>query len=86
MHEFKSGKLKSSSGDLVTDRSQALAIALRGREYEEGGEVGGESISLPPNTTIQDLINEYDKRNGDIRKFTIGDKNLIAKRKYTYFF
>ena len=28
LDEFKSGKLKSSSGKIVTDRSQALAIAL----------------------------------------------------------
>jgi len=28
MHEFKSGKLKSSSGSKVTDRKQAIAIAL----------------------------------------------------------
>ncbi len=28
MHEFKGGKLRSSSGDKVTKKSQALAIAL----------------------------------------------------------
>jgi hypothetical protein len=28
MGEFKSGKLKSSSGQSVTDRKQAIAIAL----------------------------------------------------------
>lgn len=28
MHEFKTGKLKSSSGQLVHNRKQALAIAL----------------------------------------------------------
>lgn len=28
MHEYKAGKLKSSSGDKVTSRKQALAIAL----------------------------------------------------------
>jgi hypothetical protein len=28
MHEYKSGSLKSSSGQKVTDRSQAIAIAL----------------------------------------------------------
>jgi len=28
MHEYKMGKLKSSSGQLVTDRQQAIAIAL----------------------------------------------------------
>ena len=28
MSEFKSGKLKSSSGEAVTDRKQAIAIAM----------------------------------------------------------
>ena len=28
MHEFKTGKLKSSSGDKVTDRKQAIAIGI----------------------------------------------------------
>lgn len=28
MHEFKEGKLKSSSGDRVTSRKQAIAIGL----------------------------------------------------------
>jgi hypothetical protein len=28
MHEFKEGKLKSSNGDKVTDRKQAVAIGI----------------------------------------------------------
>lgn len=28
MHEFKKGKLKSSSGDKVKDRNQAIAIGI----------------------------------------------------------
>jgi hypothetical protein len=28
MHEFKEGKLKSSSGERVTDRKQAVAIGI----------------------------------------------------------
>ncbi len=28
MHEFKEGKLKSSSGDKVTERKQAIAIGI----------------------------------------------------------
>ena len=28
MHEFKEGKLKSSSGDKVTNRKQAIAIGI----------------------------------------------------------
>lgn len=28
MHEFKIGKLKSSSGDKVSDRKQAIAIGI----------------------------------------------------------
>ncbi|WHF52086.1 DUF6496 domain-containing protein [Chryseobacterium gotjawalense] len=35
MHEFKEGKLKSSSGDKVTDRKQAVAIGIS--EAKEAG-------------------------------------------------
>lgn len=35
MHEFKEGKLKSSSGKKVTDRSQAIAIGIS--EAKEAG-------------------------------------------------
>lgn len=32
MHEYKAGKLKSSSGDKVTNPKQAIAIALSEQE------------------------------------------------------
>lgn len=32
MHEYKQGKLKSSSGEKVTDPKQAIAIALSEQE------------------------------------------------------
>ncbi len=35
LHEFKEGKLKSSSGDKVTDRKQAIAIGIS--EAKEAG-------------------------------------------------
>ena len=35
MHEFKEGTLKSSSGDKVTERKQALAIVI-----SEAGQAG----------------------------------------------
>jgi hypothetical protein len=38
MHEFKRGKLKSSSGDKVTSRDQAIAIGLS-KAREKGGKV-----------------------------------------------
>lgn len=35
MHEFKAGTLKSSSGELVTSRDQAIAIGMsEQREYD----------------------------------------------------
>lgn len=34
MHEFKEGKLKSSSGEKVTDRDQAIAIGISEAESE----------------------------------------------------
>lgn len=47
MREFKDGKLRSSSGDKVTDRKQAIAIALSKSgqsKYENGGIVGQEIV------------------------------------------
>jgi hypothetical protein len=41
MHEFKTGKLKSSSGEIVTDHHQAMAIALS--EARKIGEGSGHS-------------------------------------------
>ncbi|OWK73919.1 hypothetical protein CBW16_00415 [Flavobacteriaceae bacterium JJC] len=35
MHEFKEGELKSSSGDKVTDKKQAIAIGIS-EAKEEG--------------------------------------------------
>lgn len=34
MHEFKEGELKSSSGEKVTDRDQAIAIGISEAESE----------------------------------------------------
>ncbi|MCE3075574.1 DUF6496 domain-containing protein [Chryseobacterium gwangjuense] len=40
MHEFKAGKLKSSSGEKVTSRKQAIAIGIS--EAREAG------LKVPP--------------------------------------
>ncbi|KIC62049.1 DUF6496 domain-containing protein [Chryseobacterium taiwanense] len=40
MHEFKAGKLKSSSGEKVTNRKQAIAIGIS--EAREAG------LKVPP--------------------------------------
>ncbi len=40
MHEFKTGKLKSSSGEKVTDPKQAIAIGL--------SEARAEGDDVPP--------------------------------------
>ena len=37
MREYKSGKLKSSSGDKVTSRDQAVAIAMSEAGYKKKG-------------------------------------------------
>ena len=42
MHEFKEGTLKSSSGDKVTERKQALAIVI-----SEAGQAG---LKVPKKT------------------------------------
>ncbi len=44
MHEFKEGKLKSSSGDKVTDRKQAIAIGIS-EAREEGLKVPSQGKS-----------------------------------------
>jgi hypothetical protein len=37
MHEFKNGALRSGSGNKVTDRKQALAIAMNESAKMQGG-------------------------------------------------
>ena len=41
MHEYKTGALKSSSGDKVTNRKQAIAIALSEQERLRKSRKGG---------------------------------------------
>lgn len=41
MHEYKAGSLKSSSGDKVTNRKQAIAIALSEQESLRSKRKGG---------------------------------------------
>lgn len=41
MHEYKAGSLKSSSGDKVTNRKQAIAIALSEQERSRKARKGG---------------------------------------------
>jgi hypothetical protein len=61
MHEFKKGKLHSSSGDLVTNRKQAIAIALseaRTDKKEAGGYANapvGTKKSYSQNSAIVDF-------------------------------
>lgn len=45
MHEFKEGKLKSSSGKKVTDRKQAIAIGIS--EARDGG------LKVPKDSTTK---------------------------------
>ncbi|MDQ1095043.1 MULTISPECIES: DUF6496 domain-containing protein [Chryseobacterium] len=46
MHEFKEGKLKSSSGDKITSRKQAVAIGIS--EAKEKG------LKVPPKSKSKD--------------------------------
>jgi len=41
MHEYKAGKLNSSSGDKVTNPKQAIAIALSEQERSRKSRKGG---------------------------------------------
>ncbi|MGL6038557.1 MAG: DUF6496 domain-containing protein [Soonwooa sp.] len=45
MHEFKEGKLKSSSGKKVTNRQQAIAIGI--------SEARDEGLKVPENSTTK---------------------------------
>ncbi len=45
MHEFKEGKLKSSSGKKVTDRNQAIAIGI--------SEARDEGLKVPKDSTTK---------------------------------
>jgi len=49
MQEFKEGKLKSSSGDIVTKRDQAIAIALskaNSKKFDDGGTIDNQNYEM----------------------------------------
>lgn len=59
-------------------------------EYQKGYEdlYLPDVVEMPINTTIEQLINEYDKYSGGksnaVIKFRLGNRELIAHRKYTF--
>lgn len=56
MSEFKSGTLRSSSGDKVTDRGQAVAIALseaRTKKYSGGSMMDKPTHKMPDGTVME---------------------------------
>jgi hypothetical protein len=71
MFEFKSGKLHSSSGDVVTKRDQAIAIGLskeRSGKYADGGKIKVKALS--PTKLVG--LTAFDKPN-------LGYKGYIVK-------
>ena len=52
MHEFKEGKLKSSSGDKVTSRKQAIAIGLS-EARDQGEKTPRKAVAAKPTTKKQ---------------------------------
>lgn len=46
MHKFKSGSLKSSSGDKVTNRKQAIAIMLSEKRKADAGDTEYQSKGI----------------------------------------
>lgn len=83
MGEFKDGKLHSSSGDLVTDRYQAIAIALSKAErgkFEQGGSTE-EMDEVPEGTSFseewQDVIRPYFESRGLQIHWLSEDDNYI---------
>lgn len=84
MHEFKMGTLKSSSGDKVTDRDQAIAIALSeaglSKKMSKGGsiEIDSKKIGIAKRTKIKNwYIKSYpnddlgEEINGEISFWTL---------------
>ena len=71
----------------MKDGGEAEQKEIRG-EYQKGFEdlYAPDVIVLPLSASIEDVIKEYDKHSGRGAelKFKIGDRNLIAKRKYTW--
>ena len=56
MREFKDGKLKTPNGEVVTDKKQALAIAmLESEDYAEKADLI-EDISIGSLSDAEDLI------------------------------
>jgi hypothetical protein len=58
MHEFKMGTLKSSSGDKVTDKKQAIAIALSEAGLSKKADGGGVD-KLISKSEIKELVDKY---------------------------
>lgn len=81
MRAFKNGRLKSSSGELVTDRAQALAIAM-----SEAGENVKKSEDLIKNISIntldeaQDILKSIDCE--ILEKAKLGDTKDYQGRTY----
>lgn len=73
MREFKEGKLRSSSGEKVTDRNQAIAIALSKSgqsKFSEGGSVNDIEDAIKGAKTLLKFASASDKK--EIQTFIKG--------------
>lgn len=74
MREFKEGKLYSSSGDKVTDRKQAMAIAIseaKSSKMAQGGNADESYIAVKPHGEDTSKLEKYLSKN----KFKITHSN-----------
>lgn len=83
MHEFKEGKLRSSSGNIVTNRDQAIAIGLskeRRGYFKEGGET-----NKKPKVTLVGIIDNVDpvKKTFDIHILSLKSGRLTYRVDYS---
>ncbi len=79
MHEFKEGKLKSSSGDKVTKRKQAIAIGIS--EAKQKGLKVPVKKKAAAKKNIAVKKKAAPKKKSTVRKSTPVKKAVVAKKK-----
>ena len=86
MHEFKQGTLRSSNGKKVTNRTQAIAIALSeagvSQRFDEGGVITQQEIQAMKSYIESEDANEFLKNSFGkvLKKYNVDLNNLDVKK------